>query len=55
MIGHVVSFDEVNKADIQNKIMVPPCVEECFQGEKSVSATKFRGAAKLESGAMFVQ
>ena len=33
MIGRVVSFDEVNKADLRSKIMVPPCVEECFQGE----------------------
>ena len=55
MIGRVIVFDEVDKADVQSEIMVPPRVEECFQGEKSISATKFRGAAKLESGAMFVQ
>ena len=55
MIGHVISFDEVNKADIRNEMLVPPRVEECFQGEKSVSATKFRGADKLESDAVFVQ
>ena len=55
MIGRVIVFDEVDEADVRSEIMVPPRVEECFQGEKSVSATKFRGADKLESDAVFVQ
>ena len=54
MIGHVVGFNKVDKANIRIKIMVPPCIEECFQGEKSILASKFRGATKLESGVMFV-
>ena len=35
--------------------MIASRVEESFEGEESVSTADFRGAAKLESGAMFVE
>ena len=55
VVGCVVGFDEVNKAYVRSKVMVPSCVEESFEGEEPVSAAKFRGAAELETSAMFVE
>jgi hypothetical protein len=55
VIGRVVGFDEINEANVRGEVMVLPRIEECFQGEESVPTNKFRGATKLESGAMFVK
>ena len=55
MIGRVIGFDEINEADIRGKVMIAPPIEECFQGEESIPTTEFRGATKLESGAVFVK
>jgi len=35
--------------------MIDPRIEECFQGEESIPTTEFRGATKLELGAVFVK
>ena len=55
MIGCVIGFDEINEADIRGKVMIVPRIEECFQGEESIPTTEFRGATKLESGAVLVK
>ena len=55
VIGRVVGFDEINEADIRGKVVIPSRIEECLNGEKSISTAKFRCATELESGAMFVE
>ena len=56
VIGRVVGFDvKINKAYIQREVVILLRIEECLQGEKSISTTKFRCATKLELGAMFVE
>ena len=55
MIGCVIGFNEINEADIQGEIMIASRIEECFQGEESIPTAEFRGASKLESGAVFVK
>ena len=54
-IGRVIGFDEINEADLRGEVMIDPRIEECFQGEESIPTTEFRGATKLESGAVFVK
>jgi hypothetical protein len=55
VIGRVIGFDEINEANIRGEVMIAPRIEECFQGEESILTTEFRGATKLESGAVFVK
>ncbi len=55
VIGHVVGFDKINEANIRGEVVIPSRIEECLQGEKSISTAQFRGATELESGAMFVE
>ncbi len=55
MIGHVIGFNEINEADIRGEIVIASRIEECFQGEESIPTAEYRGASKLESGAMFVR
>ncbi len=40
MIGHVISFDEINEADIRGEVMIAPRIEECFQGEEPYQRTE---------------
>jgi hypothetical protein len=55
VIGRVVGFDKINEAYIRCEVVILLRIEECLQGEKSISTTEFRCAAELESGTMFVE
>ncbi len=55
MIGRVIGFNEINKANIRGEIMIASRIEECFQSEESILTAKFRCASKLESDAVFVK
>ena len=54
MLGCVIGFDKVDKADVRGEVVIMSCVEECFEGEESIPTTEFGGASKLELGAVFV-
>ena len=55
MIGRVICFHQINKPNVQGKVVILPHGKERLQHEKAVAASECRRASKLKASAVFFE